>query len=209
VTDTGHGMTPEVLASAFEPFFTTKHLGQGTGLGLATVHGIVTGAGGFIDVASRPGSGSTFTIHLPAQAAERPMPEAPAPAERTPGGATILLVEDEPSLLTLTARLLRRLGFTVVAAPSPAEAVELLDRDEAGFDLLLTDVVMPAMSGPELAARVRERVPGIRCVFMSGYPADSISRSGGLPAGSVFIAKPFTVTALADAIREALETGEG
>jgi PAS domain S-box-containing protein len=204
VADTGRGMTPEVLANAFLPFYTTKDTGEGTGLGLAMVHGIVTGAGGFIDVASSPGAGTTFTIHLPAQGAARPTVEQRRGVEQAAASAEILVVEDEPALLALTSRVLRRLGYSVTAVSSPSEAADLLAGGRTRFDLLLTDVVMPGMSGPDLAAFARSCMPGIRCVFMSGYPADRISKSGSLPAGSALIPKPFTVTSLAERVRDAL-----
>ena len=210
VRDNGHGMTPEVLANVFEPFFTTKAVGEGTGLGLAMVHGIVTGAGGFVDVTSRPGAGTSFVIHLPARAEETATVEAAAlavaatPAVAAPHDTTILLVEDEPALLALTGRLLRHLGYTVITAASPAEALALCEAREHPFDLLLTDVVMPGMNGRELAELVRRYRPGVAVVFMSGYPVDHASQRG-MPAGSHFIAKPFSVGALSSGVREALE----
>ena len=205
VIDNGHGMDAATLANAFEPFFTTKGVGEGTGLGLAMVQGIVAHAGGFIDVASEPGRGTTFRIHLPEVAGEVNADDGSGEARPAgPGGATILVVEDEPALLAMSARMLRHLGYTVLVAASPTEALELSDAHPGVIDVLLTDVVMPGMNGRDLAIRLEARRPGLRCVFMSGYPSESVSRSGVIPAGVGFIPKPFSAAALSSGIRAAL-----
>ncbi|MEI7744815.1 MAG: PAS domain-containing protein [Chloroflexota bacterium] len=205
VTDNGRGMSPATVANIFEPFYTTKGVGEGTGLGLAMVDGIVSRAGGFIDVTSEPGIGSTFRVHLRRQAQPVELLEADVPGPITPaGGATILVVEDEPALLAMARRILERLGYAVLTASSPAAALEQGEVNGTGIDLLLTDVVMPGMSGPDLARRMQVHCPTLRCVYMSGYPADHISHGGVIADGVAFIEKPFTVEALATGIQAAL-----
>ena len=211
VSDTGCGMNRETQAHIFEPFFTTKEQGLGTGLGLATVYGIVAQNGGFVDVSSEPGQGTTFRIYLPRHAT---MPEAkPTGTEdsATPGGTeTVLLVEDEPALLRLARRLLEKLGHTVLAAEGPDEALRLAAQHKGEIHLLLTDVVMPGMHGPELARRLLESRPGTKCMFMSGYTADAISDNHDSDEAAHFIQKPFSKAELAAKLREVLtETAEG
>jgi CheY-like chemotaxis protein len=200
VRDDGEGMSPATLSHIFEPFFTTKELGKGTGLGLATVYGIVKQNQGFIDVQSAPGQGTTFRIYFPRH--------DDTPAVRAHGTATpplsapqavILLVEDEPSLLAVTRRVLVSIGYAVLAAGSPEEAQRIASGQTAPIDLLLTDVVMPGMNGQRLAATLRQRQPGLRCLFMSGYPAEAV-----LEEGAHFIQKPFSGKALATKVFEAL-----
>ncbi|MDX2192411.1 MAG: PAS domain S-box protein [Gemmatimonadales bacterium] len=204
VRDSGRGMTPEVLARIFEPFFTTKAIGAGTGLGLSTVYGIVRQNGGWVDVESAPGAGTTFHLYLPRS------PEAAAPEEEraptTPTGhaETVLLVEDEPALAMLGARLLESLGYRVRVATSPADALELGARGEP-VDLLLTDVVMTGMNGRELAERLGACHPGLPCLYMSGYSADIVAQRGELADGTVLLQKPFTRQELARRVREALD----
>ncbi|MBS3822099.1 MAG: response regulator, partial [Phycisphaerae bacterium] len=204
VSDNGRGMDTETLENLFEPFFTTKAVGEGTGLGLATVYGIVRQNGGFIRVYSELGSGATFHIHLPRSAA------APAHAEAAPrhdlaagGGRTVLLVEDEPSVLALGKAVLQDLGYEVLTAATPEEAIDLAERHD-DIDLLLTDVVMPGMNGRELSERLMRRHSGLRRVFMSGYTADVIAHHGVLDERVHFIQKPFTRRTLAAKLREAL-----
>ncbi len=204
VSDNGRGMDTETLENLFEPFFTTKAVGEGTGLGLATVYGIVRQNGGFIRVYSELGSGATFHIHLPRSAA------ATAHAEAAPrhdlaagGGRTVLLVEDEPSVLALGKAVLQDLGYEVLTAATPEEAIDLAERHD-DIDLLLTDVVMPGMNGRELSERLMRRHSGLQRVFMSGYTADVIAHHGVLDERVHFIQKPFTRRTLAAKLREAL-----
>ncbi|MGE0454931.1 MAG: LytS/YhcK type 5TM receptor domain-containing protein [Vicinamibacteria bacterium] len=206
VRDDGPGMPPEVLDHLFEPFFTTKPVGHGTGLGLATVYGIVKQNEGYVDVDSSPGRGTTFRIYLP-RAAERAAeaPAARARAEQRPRSETVLLVEDEPGMLEVTAETLTELGFQVLAAGRPAAAIELARTHAGPIDLLLTDVVMPEMNGRELAERVVALRPGIRRLFVSGYTADVIARRGVLEEGTRLLQKPFTRDDLASKVRQALD----
>jgi CheY-like chemotaxis protein len=196
VSDTGVGMEPDVAARAFEPFFTTKPKGQGTGLGLATIHGIVTQAGGHVQIYSEPGLGTTFTVLLPAT--EAAVPEQPAKDhDRTPGGGeTILVVEDEPAMLEVTRRILDANGYTVLTAGSGTEALRLAADHDGPIDLLLTDVVMPYMLGKEVAERIGALRPDIRVLFMSGYAQNVIGPLGDLADGRQIIDKPFTEAAL-------------
>jgi two-component system cell cycle sensor histidine kinase/response regulator CckA len=206
VTDDGCGMDVDTLAHLFEPFFTSKDVGQGTGLGLATVYGIVKQNRGFIDVESEPGRGSTFTIYLPRQqgkadhiGTDRPM----APAAL--GHETILLVEDEPAILRMTARMLERQGYTVLAAGTPGGAIRLAQEHPGEIQLLLTDVVMPGMNGRDLSKNLLSLFPRLTCLFMSGYTADIIAQHGVLDIGVFFIQKPFSLRDLAAKVREALD----
>jgi PAS domain S-box-containing protein len=207
VSDNGSGMSPEVRAHLFEPFFTTKALGQGTGLGLATVYGIVKQNTGFINVYSEPGRGTTLQIHLPRHAAEPmgPAAEAPVPVP-VRGEETILLVEDEPAILRVTRRLLENLGYQVLAARTPREAMRLAGDHAGRIHLLLTDVVMPEMNGRDLARNLQSRYPDLKRLFMSGYTANVIVHHGVLDPGVHFIQKPFSIRVLADKVREALES---
>jgi signal transduction histidine kinase/CheY-like chemotaxis protein len=205
VSDTGTGMTPAVRAHLFEPFFTTKPVGKGTGLGLATVYGIVKQSGGYIAVRTEPGRGSSFKLYLPRIAA--PVTEVPAPTPRPAvrGAETVLVVEDEEAVLTLSRRALETQGYTVLAASGGADAVRIAERHGGTIHLLLTDVVMPGMSGRELAAQLAARRPGLRVVYMSGYPGDTAARAGALAHGTAFLQKPFEPDLLARKVREALD----
>ena len=207
VSDDGHGMGKEVLEHLFEPFFTTKGVGRGTGLGLATVYGIVRQNDGFIDVASEPGKGSTFTIYLPRHARREAAPnEQPAAAEPPAStGETVLLVEDEPAILRLAAIALRRLGYAVLTAGGPVEALERVRACDGPIQLVITDVVMPEMNGRELVDALARAKPGIKPLFMSGYTADVIAHRGVLDEGLRFLQKPFTIGSLATKVREALD----
>jgi two-component system, cell cycle sensor histidine kinase and response regulator CckA len=206
VSDTGVGMTPAVRAHLFEPFFTTKPVGKGTGLGLATVYGIVKQSGGYIAVRTEPARGSSFKVYLPRIAAPASAP-APAPPSRGSlrGVETVLVVEDEQAVLTLSRRALETEGYTVLAAADGADAVRIAERHGGTIHLLLTDMVMPGMSGRELAAQLAARRPGLRVVYMSGYPGDAAARGGALAQGSAFLQKPFEPDALARKVREALD----
>jgi diguanylate cyclase (GGDEF)-like protein/PAS domain S-box-containing protein len=206
VIDTGTGMTPEVAAQAFEPFFTTKAPGEGTGLGLSTVYGIVTQSGGNVWLRSEEGRGTDVLVALPA-AHEIPAAES---RERTPAAAaargteTILLVEDEKSVRELAARILQRHGYHVLAAADGRDALELIARDQPHLDVLLTDVVMPVISGQELAKRLRASRPDLPVLFMSGYNEEAVLREGVLVSGTAFLEKPFTPSFLLHRVREIL-----
>jgi C4-dicarboxylate-specific signal transduction histidine kinase/DNA-binding response OmpR family regulator len=204
VSDTGAGMSAETRAHLFEPFFTTKEVGKGTGLGLATVFGIVTQNRGVIDVQSEPARGTTFEIFIPRAEAGAGDPKAPE-VRRSPGGSeTVLLVEDEEQVLALSRRVLEKLGYKVLSASTPAAALERVTGCGEPIHLLVTDVVMPGMNGKELRDRLRVLHPGLKCLFMSGYTADVVANHGVLDRGVVFLEKPFTLQALAEKVREAL-----
>jgi PAS domain S-box-containing protein len=203
IRDSGTGMAADVLAHLFEPFFTTKEPGRGTGLGLSTVYGIVKQHRGYVDVESEPGRGSTFRIFLPrVDAAVRPAdPAAPAPA---PGGReTVLFVEDAEVLRDLLQRVLAQGGYHVLAAADGLDALARVEAHAGPIDLVVTDVIMPGLSGPEFAARLRERRPGIRVLYVSGHAADALGE-GPQPDGA-FLAKPFTPHALLQKVREVLD----
>jgi CheY-like chemotaxis protein len=200
VADQGAGMTPEVRERLFEPFFTTKPRGQGTGLGLSTVHGIVAQSGGHVAVETAPGRGSAFRVFLPLATGAPPPGEA-APAAG-PARARILLVEDDGHVLALARRVLERAGYRVSAAGSGAEALEALALGDAPA-LLLTDVAMPGLSGAELAARVRALRPGVRVLFMSGYFDADLAAGEVDPA--LLVQKPFAPEDLLRRVREALD----
>jgi two-component system cell cycle sensor histidine kinase/response regulator CckA len=205
VNDTGCGMSPEMMVHLFEPFFTTKRVGQGTGLGLATVHGIVKQNGGFVTVDSVPGQGSTFRIYLPEYAGARTPQAADASKAAEPRGVeTVLLVEDEPALVNVARRMLERLGYKVLAATSPTEAIKLAEGYPDPIHVIIADVVMPEMNGRDLASRISTLSPNIRRIFMSGYPADVMARDGLIEDGVYFLHKPFSSSALATIVREAL-----
>jgi CheY-like chemotaxis protein len=199
-------MDQETLAHMFEPFFTTKAQGKGTGLGLATVYGIVKQNDGFITVDSETGRGTTFRIYLPRHAAlAAEEAEKQEHASSPTGTETVLLVEDEASLLRLAHRLLDALGYTVLAADGPDTALRLAAEYKGEIHLLLTDVVMPGMSGNDLRHRLAATRPKLKCLFMSGYTADVIAHRGVLSEGIQFIQKPFAKVALARKLREVLE----
>jgi CheY-like chemotaxis protein len=204
-SDTGVGMSPDVVARIFEPFFTTKPQGQGSGLGLATVHGIVTAAGGGLSVQSEPGAGTTLRAFFPA--AEELASDDAAAAVTPDGrgrGETILVVEDEPALLRVVTRILQRNDYSVLAATNGTEALALAADHE--FDLLLTDAVMPGISGFELADRVWQARPRASVLFMSGYSPDLARPGRGLPVDTALVQKPFTQRALLEAVRTAIAT---
>jgi two-component system cell cycle sensor histidine kinase/response regulator CckA len=205
VRDTGAGMTAETVEHAFDPFFTTKPPGEGTGLGLATVYGIVEQAGGHVGLRSAPGEGTEVTLHLPVTAA-RPAAEVPdPPAAGSPGaGGTVLVAEDEPALRALVALVLRDAGYTVLEAGSGDEALRVAGAHARPFDLLVTDVVMPGLGGPELAAALRSAQPGLRTIFVSGYPERG-EGSAPVPEGEEFLPKPFSPEALVRKVRGVLD----
>jgi two-component system, cell cycle sensor histidine kinase and response regulator CckA len=209
VSDTGCGMTDEVKARIFEPFFTTKGPGRGTGLGLATVYGIVTQSGGHLGVDSEAGAGTTFRVYLPR--AEGPVGEpkagSGAPAPRR-GAETVLLVEDDPAVRALNRHVLAGCGYTVVEAGDGDEAWRAAVRHAGGpIHLLVTDVVMPGQGGRALAERLLERHPGLKVLYVSGYTDDAVVRHGVLREAMNFLQKPFTPTALAHRVREVLDRG--
>ncbi|MFO7985523.1 MAG: ATP-binding protein, partial [Desulfatiglandaceae bacterium] len=206
VGDDGSGMGQEILANIFEPFFTTKEVGKGTGLGLATVYGIVKQNQGTIDVYSELTRGTTFKIYLPRYTGEEAVELEAAQADIPQGrGETLLLVEDEASVLDVGKEILERLGYTVWIASGPAEAMEIIRQHSEELHLLVTDVVMPEMDGKELARQISKRRPHIRTLFMSGYPADAVAHHGILEKNVNFIQKPFSVSGLAYKIREVLD----
>jgi PAS domain S-box-containing protein len=208
VTDTGVGMTPDTVGHIFEPFYTTKESGRGTGLGLSTVYGIVKQSGGYIWVYSELGKGTTFKVYLPRVTDAIPASAAPAitlSSTARKGHETILLVEDEPDLRELTQMVLSERGYTVIGASSPAEAERLAGNNGAEIHLLLTDVVMPGISGRELAKRLTSRFPNLRVMYMSGYTYNVIAQDGTLEEGISFLQKPFTPKALTEKVREALD----
>ena len=205
--DTGCGMSPETMSHIFEPFFSTKESGVGVGLGLATVYGIVQQNNGFIQVQSELGIGTAFRIHLPRhRGAIQPQQHRDASKPAARGHETILLVEDEPAILKITAQMIEGLGYTVLKANSPAEALRLAKEHAAHIQLLITDVVMPEMNGRDLAKKILSIQPNLKCLFMSGYTADVIARNGVLDKGVHFIEKPFLKHTLAAQIREALDS---
>jgi CheY-like chemotaxis protein len=205
VTDTGCGMDEATKAHIFEPFFTTKRAGLGTGIGLATVHGIVEQSGGTIIVESALTQGTTFRIELPV-CAEKPPAEPPTPAagEETGPKGTVLLVEDEDLVRSLAQRVLESRGYRVFAAPSAADALDLHAKTSDRVDLVVTDVVMPGLGGRQLAERLRARQPGLRVLFMSGYTTDEVLRQGIEEQEEYFIQKPFTPDGLVRKVRDVL-----
>jgi CheY-like chemotaxis protein len=208
VSDNGCGMDAEVLSHLFEPFFTTKALGQGTGLGLATVYGAVKQNNGFINVYSELGQGTTFKIYLPRHAAKQAPPaEAGRAQAEGRGSETILLVEDEPAILKMVILMLEREGYTVLGAGTPGEAIRLAREHAGRIDLLMSDVVMPEMNGRDLAKNILSLYPDIRLLFMSGYTANVIAHQGVLDPGVHFLQKPFSRVHLIAKLREALDRG--
>ncbi len=205
VSDDGCGMDKEIFSHLFEPFFTTKSVGQGTGLGLATVYGIVKQNNGFINVYSEPGEGTTFRIYLP-EINVQPDAEHPAgPSQSSAAGEeTILLVEDEPAILKVTTMMLERMGYTVLPASSPVEGIRLAKEFAGEIDLLITDVIMPEMNGRDLAHELLSHYPQLKRLFMSGYTANTIAHHGVLDPGVEFIQKPFSIQDLSTRVREVL-----
>jgi len=204
VSDTGTGMSPEVKARIFEPFFTTKEMGKGTGLGLATVYGIVKQSGGSIWVYSEPGQGTVFKVYFPAVSEAPERASAKMPAKSTSGTETILVVEDEESVRSLIRLALAAGGYKVLEADDAEKALAVCASHEGPIHLLLTDVVMPKMSGPLVAEKVAAVRPGMKVLFMSGYTDDAIVHHGVLNQGVPFIQKPFSPVMLRRRIREVL-----
>jgi CheY-like chemotaxis protein len=204
VSDTGTGMTPNVQAHLFEPFFTTKEPGKGTGLGLATVHGIVAGAGGHLLVDSAIDHGARFRIYFPSATAAEPAVSVSPPASRPRDGSqTVLVVEDAEALRELTRELLERQGYRVLSAANAAEALRQFEGDSR-IDVILTDVVMPGASGPELTRQLMKQQPSLKVIYMSGYTEEATLRHGIAHSGVAFLQKPFTSEALGRKLHEVL-----
>jgi PAS domain S-box-containing protein len=204
VTDTGTGMDAKTLARVFEPFFTTKPKGQGTGLGLATVYGIVNQAGGDISIYSEPGTGTRVHVLLPASDEAPKADEEEAVRPREGSSATILVVEDADDLRDITELILKKNGYRVITAASGPQALEIAKKHAGDIDLLLTDVVMPLMHGPDLAQRMRAAQPEIRVLYMSGYAQPMVGNGDALEEGVLLIEKPFTEPVLLDGVEQAL-----
>ncbi len=206
VKDSGCGMTPEVRNHLFEPFFTTKEVGKGTGLGLATVYGIIRQNGGFIRVDSEPGLGTSFRLFMPRFSARvEPVSRENTEKKLLQGCETVLLVEDEPGLLKMGGLMLQKLGYRVLAAGSPEEAERLAEAHPGEVMLLITDVVMPQMNGRDLAKKLTSVHPQLKCLLMSGHSADILSQAGSREAEVHFVQKPFSIRILAEKIREVLD----
>ena len=206
VSDGGTGMNEETKRRVFEPFFTTKEPGKGTGLGLATVYGIVKQSGGYIWVYSEPGAGTIFKIYLPVADGDQDVPSSDGDDDVAPGGTeTVLVVEDEEAVRLLTRMILEKAGYRVVDAPNPKEAEALFAENPTGFDLLVTDVVMPGSSGPTLFARLAQLRPDLRVLYVSGYTDDEIVHRGQLDPGIEFLQKPFTAADLGRRVREVID----
>jgi PAS domain S-box-containing protein len=208
VTDSGLGMDEDTRRRVFEPFFTTKEFGKGTGLGLSIVQGIIAQSGGSIEVHSQPGSGTTFTISLP----EAPDVVAKAvamlqPSHSADDNGNVMVVEDEPEVLDYAAAVLTNCGYKVIKANNAVEALLFSERDHDHIDLVLADVVMPGVSGPEMSSRLKSLRPGIKILYMSGYTADKIAHHGVLDPETDFIQKPFTPKQLSSKVREILTRG--
>jgi PAS domain S-box-containing protein len=207
VSDSGIGMSPETVAHIFEPFYTTKESGQGTGLGLSTVYGIVKQSGGYIWVYSEPGKGTTFKVYLPRVAAPtEAKPEVVQVQAAGKGSETILLVEDEEAVRELASRILSAKGYSVVAAKSTKEAEQFAEKHGGNIHLLLTDIIMPGTSGRELATRITARHPRTRVLYMSGYTDNVLAQGGVLEPGLSFLQKPFTPRTLVQKVRDVLDS---
>jgi two-component system cell cycle sensor histidine kinase/response regulator CckA len=205
VTDTGTGIAPEALGHIFEPFFTTKGVGDGTGLGLATVFGIVKQSGGFVSVNSEPGHGATFRIYLPLAGVGGEAERTPAPRVSGGGSESILVAEDEPAVRAILARLLREYGYTVLEARNGFHALELAEGAPAPPDLVIADVVMPGMGGKHLAEALDARWPGLPVLFISGYPGLEAVRRGLMDADEEFMPKPLEPDTVVRRVRQVLD----
>jgi CheY-like chemotaxis protein len=202
VGDTGVGVDPEALPHLFEPFFTTKERGKGTGLGLSTSYGIIKQNGGDVQVQSAPGKGTTFTIYLPVGGDRAVWRESRVENVVLSGSETVLLVEDDTSVRVVLETMMRRRGYDVLSCGSPQDALEICRQHNTPIDLLVTDMIMPVMSGPQLVEKVRELRPGIRVLYVSGY-AETTS-AGGFETPMDYLQKPFAPEVLAAKVREVL-----
>jgi CheY-like chemotaxis protein len=206
VSDNGKGMNKATISKIFEPFFTTKDVGKGTGLGLATVYGIVKQNFGFINVYSEPGYGSAFKIYLPILAAEvARIHEQGSPDTITQGSETILLVEDDTVVLELVKMMLENCGYLVLASSTPEEAIRIAQEKACEIDLLVTDVIMPGMTGKTLEKELRSFCPELKCLYMSGYTGNVITHHGAIDVGVNFIPKPFSMQEMAAKVRKVLD----
>ena len=204
VSDDGHGIDADILDNIFEPFFTTKEAGYGTGLGLATVYGIVKQNNGYINVYSEPGMGTTFRLYFPESSGDDTVssPETTAPVDLSDSaGNRVLLVEDDRAILGLGEKMLTRLGYTVLAANTPGDAIEIAMQSKEEIHLVMTDVIMPQMNGRQLSERIKELYPDVKVLFMSGYTANVIAQHGILDDGVQFLHKPFSMKSLASKLR--------
>ncbi|HLP61167.1 MAG TPA: response regulator, partial [Candidatus Deferrimicrobium sp.] len=206
VSDTGHGISPELMIHIFDPFFTTKLNDKGTGLGLSTVYGIVKQNNGFITCYSEPGVGTTFKIYLPRlEAEEVTIPAVVGIVTEAFGKETILVVEDDRTVRDLAVQMLRKFGYDVIESIDGSEALELCRQRQKPVDLVLTDVIMPNMSGPELIQQVRSLWKNVKVLYMSGYTENTIINRGILDPGVEYIGKPFKPQALIDMVRTVLD----
>jgi CheY-like chemotaxis protein len=206
VSDNGHGIAEKDLDHIFEPFFTTKDVGKGTGLGLATVYGIIKQNNGSIYVYSEPEKGTTFKIFLPKTDQELTVAEAKPEFDKLPRGSeTIMLVEDEPNVRNMIVEVLSGLGYTLIEAEDGKEAIELFEKYHGKIHLLLTDVIMPKISGSELAQKITGKYPDVKVLYMSGYTEDAIIQHGVLKEGVKFLQKPVSSHTLAIAVRSLLD----
>jgi CheY-like chemotaxis protein len=207
ISDTGMGMDPETITHLFEPFFTTKAPGKGTGLGLATAYGIVKQSGGAISVYSEPGLGTTVKIYLPSAGAKAAADAADRePASALRGSETILVLEDEARVRKLICEVLTSRGYRVLEAVRGDEAIRIVTEHHGRIHLLLADVVLPEMSGPQVLEQIRARYPNIKVLFMSGYTDEAMAHHGILDSGAPFLQKPFLPEALARKVREVLSS---
>jgi CheY-like chemotaxis protein len=210
ISDTGIGMDEATMARIFEPFFTTKEQGRGTGLGLATAYGFIKQSGGSITVSSKPGAGSVFTILLPFCSAEGAAKQkAEGSASSVGGNENILVVDDEPALRSLVRQTLAGYGYRVWEAEGGEDALRIMSESPAPFDLLVTDVIMPDMTGPQLARRLTGRQPSLRVLFISGYPGETEAERAEFGPGAAYLGKPFTADALLKAVRRELSREHG
>ena len=196
VRDTGCGMDEPTKAHVFEPFFTTKQPGKGTGLGLASVYGIVKESGGYVSVGSELGQGTTFKLYFPRVQGQIDSAAPPVDAESMGGNETILLVEDETALREITVSILQSAGYTVVEADNPAKAIQLAETHSGPIHLLLTDVIMPLMSGAELSKRLKTSIPHLKVIFASGYGGDELAKQLSVATDAVLLSKPFSKNSL-------------